>query len=117
MFQSYNTRKKKDFFYTLAPESWTIKKTAREFNVTHYVVKSARELKRKSGILSTPPTRNCSAKMTNVVRSRTKIPNISHSRTKMKNVAQSRTKSPIQPRASYREAMHNSIRKYAGKTL
>ena len=39
---------------TLAPTSWTIDKTAREFNVTNYVVGKARALKQSKGILAYP---------------------------------------------------------------
>ena len=39
---------------TLAPTSWTIDKTAREFNVTNYVVRKARAIKQSKGILAYP---------------------------------------------------------------
>ena len=39
---------------TLAPPSWTIQKTAEEFNVSAYLVKRARDLKHASGILAMP---------------------------------------------------------------
>ena len=37
---------------TLAPQSWTIAKTATEFNVSKHKVKQARKLKNKKGILA-----------------------------------------------------------------
>lgn len=39
---------------TLAPSSWSIKKTAEEFNVTEYKVKRARYLVKRYGILANP---------------------------------------------------------------
>lgn len=36
---------------TLAPESWSIKRTAEEFGVTMYKVNKARELKKEKGLL------------------------------------------------------------------
>ena len=42
---------------TLAPESWTIKRTAEEFGTTEYLVRKARELKTQYGILPEPPVK------------------------------------------------------------
>ena len=42
---------------TLAPKSWTIEKTAEYFCVSIRSVKSARELRKSSGILSNKPKR------------------------------------------------------------
>ena len=39
---------------TLAPESWSIEKTVKEFNVSEYKVKQARQLKKDHGILADP---------------------------------------------------------------
>jgi hypothetical protein len=39
---------------TLTPDSWSIEKTASEFNVTKYIVKKARKLKKEQGILAEP---------------------------------------------------------------
>ena len=38
----------------LTPESWTIEKTMKEFEVSKYLVKKARSLKRELGILAEP---------------------------------------------------------------
>ena len=37
---------------TLTPESWTIEKTMKEFEVSKYLVKKARSLKKELGILA-----------------------------------------------------------------
>ena len=39
---------------TLTPESWTIEKTMKEFEVSKYLVKKARSLKKELGILAEP---------------------------------------------------------------
>ena len=39
---------------TLAPESWSIEKTVKEFNVSEYKVKQARQLKKDHGVLADP---------------------------------------------------------------
>ena len=39
---------------TLTPESWTIKKTMKEFEVFKYLAKKARSLKKELGILAEP---------------------------------------------------------------
>ena len=39
---------------TLAPDSWSRKRTAEFFNVSEYLVRSARELKKKEGMLAEP---------------------------------------------------------------
>ena len=39
---------------TLAPETWSIAKTAIEFKVTEYMVRKTRDLKKESGILAEP---------------------------------------------------------------
>ena len=39
---------------TLVPESWSQKTVATEFQVTEYMVKQARKLKREKGILAIP---------------------------------------------------------------
>ena len=39
---------------TLTPESWTIEKTMKEFQVSKYLVKKARSLKKELGILAEP---------------------------------------------------------------
>ena len=39
---------------TLAPESWSISKTCNEFDISEYLVKIARKLKRSKGILAEP---------------------------------------------------------------
>ena len=49
-----SNREKKVRLLTLAPESWTIKKTSEELHVTEYMVKRARELKKSKGILADP---------------------------------------------------------------
>jgi len=49
-----SSRQEKLRILTLAPPSWSILKTAEEFNVSAYLVKRARELKHASGILAMP---------------------------------------------------------------
>ena len=39
---------------TLAPESWNIKKTIKQFGVTEHKVEYVRELKKKHGIVADP---------------------------------------------------------------
>ena len=48
------SRQQKIKILTLIPESWSIEKTAQEFNVTKHVVRRAHELKKQKGILSDP---------------------------------------------------------------
>ncbi|XP_071950769.1 uncharacterized protein [Antedon mediterranea] len=48
------TTKEKIILLTLAPPSWSIKKTVQEFQVSHYIVRTARELKKTNGILAVP---------------------------------------------------------------
>ena len=43
--------------FTLTQEDWTIQETMEFFNDSEYVVKQARKLKKKKGILTTPS--NC----------------------------------------------------------
>ena len=43
---------------TLTPESWTIEKTMKEFEVSKYLVKKARSLKKELGILAEPKAKN-----------------------------------------------------------
>ena len=38
----------------MTPESWTIEKTMKEFQVSKYLVKKARSLKKELGILAEP---------------------------------------------------------------
>ena len=38
----------------MTPESWTIEKTMKEFEVSKYLVKKARSLKKELGILAEP---------------------------------------------------------------
>lgn len=45
-------RREKIKLLTLVPESWTIKKTKHEFQVTEHLVKQARQLKKEKGILA-----------------------------------------------------------------
>ena len=45
------SRKEKMKLLTLVPSSWSIKKTMEEFNISQYMVKIAREIKSKKGIL------------------------------------------------------------------
>lgn len=52
-----NDHQEKISFLTLAPRSWTIEKTAEYFSVSIRSVKSARELRKSSGILSNKPKR------------------------------------------------------------
>ena len=47
-----STQKENIFILTLAPQSWSIKKTMEKFNVNTYIAKAARMLKKESGILS-----------------------------------------------------------------
>ena len=47
-------RSQKVQILTLVPESWSQKKVATEFQVTEYMVKQARKLKREKGILAIP---------------------------------------------------------------
>ena len=49
-----SSRHEKIKVLTLTPESWTIDKTAAEFNVSKYLVKRARALKKNHGILAEP---------------------------------------------------------------
>jgi hypothetical protein len=49
-----STKQEQISILTLAPPSWTIEKTATEFDVSRYLVKRARELKKSKGILSKP---------------------------------------------------------------
>lgn len=48
------TPKEKIKLLTLTPESYTIEKTTKEFNVTTFMVKQARKLKEERGILAEP---------------------------------------------------------------
>ena len=48
------SRKEKIKLLTLVPSSWSIKKTMEEFNISQYMVKRAREIKNKKGILEEP---------------------------------------------------------------
>ena len=41
-------------FLIIVPDSWSINKTAKFFNLTLYAVRKARELKKENGILSSP---------------------------------------------------------------
>jgi len=47
-------RQKQIQLLTLAPESWSIKRTSEEFGVSEYLVRKSRELKNESGILAEP---------------------------------------------------------------
>ena len=47
-------RKGKIKLLTLAPESWAIQKVIKKFNISEYVVKKARALKKEHGTLSEP---------------------------------------------------------------
>jgi len=49
-----SSKQKKIQLLTLAPESWTIRKTAEEFGATEYLVRKARQLKNQYGILPEP---------------------------------------------------------------
>lgn len=49
-----SSKQKKLQLLTLAPESWTIKKTSEEFGATEYLVRKARELRNIHGILPEP---------------------------------------------------------------
>ena len=49
-----STQKEKISILTLAPQSWSIKKTMGKFNANTYIAKAARKLKKESGILSIP---------------------------------------------------------------
>ena len=51
---SVATRQEKIKLLTLAPESWSKKKTMEEFGVTEHVVRRARQLKKDKGILADP---------------------------------------------------------------
>ena len=48
------SRQSKIKLLTLVPESWTIKRTIQEFDVTELVVKRARKLKDEKGTLADP---------------------------------------------------------------
>lgn len=47
-------RSQKIQILTLAPESWSKEKVMKEFNVSEYIVRQARKLKREKGILAIP---------------------------------------------------------------
>ena len=47
-----SSRNEKVKLLTLTPESWTIEKTMKEFEVSKYLVKKARSLKKELGILA-----------------------------------------------------------------
>lgn len=49
-----STKQEQISILTLAPSSWTIDKTAAQFNVSRHLVKRARDLKKSTGILSKP---------------------------------------------------------------
>lgn len=49
-----STKQKKLQILTMSPSSWSIKKTAEEFNVSEYMVKKARSLKQSHGVFSEP---------------------------------------------------------------
>ena len=49
-----STKKEKIQILTLAPSSWSIENTADQFNVSQYMVRKAKELKKSDGILSVP---------------------------------------------------------------
>ena len=51
-----SSRKEKVKLLTLVPSSWSIDRVAAEFNVSNYLVKKSRELRRSSGILAAPHT-------------------------------------------------------------
>lgn len=46
-----SSKQEKIRLLTLAPKTWSIAKTATEFQVTHYLVRRSRELKKTRGIL------------------------------------------------------------------
>ena len=48
------SRKENMILLTLVPSSWSIKKTLEEFNISQYMVKRAREIKNKKGVLEEP---------------------------------------------------------------
>ena len=48
------SRREKIKLLTLVPESWSRKKICEEFNVSQYLVRASRKLKREKGILSDP---------------------------------------------------------------
>ena len=49
-----SSRNEKFKLLTLTSESWTIEKTMKEFEVSKYLVKKARSLKKELGILAEP---------------------------------------------------------------
>ena len=51
---SVSSRNKKVKLLTLIPESWTVEKTTKSFEVSKYHVKKARSLKKELGILAEP---------------------------------------------------------------
>ena len=51
---NHASRKENIKLLTLVPSSWSIKKTMEEFNISQYMVKRAREIKNKKGILEEP---------------------------------------------------------------
>ena len=51
---SVSSRNKKVKLLTLTPESWTVEKTTKNFEVSKYHVKKARYLKKELGILAEP---------------------------------------------------------------
>ena len=52
-----SSRQEKLKLLTLAPASWSIEKTANEFQVTKHLVKKSRALKKSKGILADPISR------------------------------------------------------------
>jgi hypothetical protein len=50
-----STSQEKLKLLTLTPSSWKIEKTAKEFDVSVYMVKKSRSLKKTGGILADPP--------------------------------------------------------------
>ncbi|KAK2727367.1 hypothetical protein QYM36_008007 [Artemia franciscana] len=61
-------RSQKVQILTLVPESWSKKKVATEFQVTKYMVKQARKLKREKGILAIPDPKNSNTLSKNTVK-------------------------------------------------
>src|SRR5206468_9562353 len=49
-----SSKQKKIQLLTLAPESWTIRKTAEEFDATEYLVRKVRQFKNQYGNLPEP---------------------------------------------------------------
>ena len=51
---SLSSQNEKVKLSTLTPESWTIEKTTKEFEVSKYLLKKVRSLKKEVGILAEP---------------------------------------------------------------